>query len=124
MNGYIEEFIKLRGTLFTNGIVVKEFVDFKKYGPTTNEYRAFYMNGNLLTISKNSNQLDDCSKAPIEFVELFTGLNSNFYTVDFAELENGQWIVIEVGDGQVSGLSPNQYVFKFYDEIRAIIQKE
>ena len=26
--------------------------------------------------------------------------------------------LIETGDGQVSGLSPNQYVFKFYDEIR------
>ena len=34
------------------------------------------------------------------------------------EYENGSWTVIETGDGQVSGLSPNQYVFKFYDEIR------
>lgn len=124
MKGYIEEFIKLRGTLFTSGIVIKEFLDFKKYGEVTNEYRAFYMKGKLVTVSKNSNQPDDCPFVPIEFVGKFIRLKSNFYTVDFAELDNGNWIIIEVGDGQVSGLSPNQYVFKFYDEIRAIIYQK
>jgi len=124
MKGYIDEFIKLRGTLFTNGIVIKEFVDFKKYGEVTNEYRAFYMKRKLVTVSKNSNQSDDCPFVPIEFAEKFTGLKSNFYTVDFAELDNGKWIIIEVGDGQVSRISPNQYIFKFYDEIRAIIYQE
>jgi len=124
MNGYIDEFIKLRGSLFTNGIVLKEFVDFKKYGASTNEYRAFYMKGKLVTVSKNSNQSDDCPFVPREFAEKFTGLESNFYTVDFAELDSGKWIIIEVGDGQVSGLSPNQYVFKFYDEIRGIIYQK
>ena len=79
------------------------------------------MKGNLISVSRNSNQSENCPFVPIEFVEKFTRLKSSFYTVDFAELENGEWIIIEVGDGQVSGLSPNQYVFKFYDEIRAII---
>ncbi|MDS0526599.1 ATP-grasp domain-containing protein [Clostridium sp. SHJSY1] len=123
MDSYIEEFINLRGALFTEGIVIKEFVDFKKYGERTNEYRAFYLNGKLVTVSKNSSQPDKCPVVPIEFVEKFNCLDSNFYTVDFAELENGDWIVVETGDGQVSGLSPNQYIFKFYDEIRAIIKE-
>lgn len=123
MNKCIDEFIHLRGSLFTNGIVIKEYVNFKKYGEITNEYRAFYMYGKLVTVSRNSNQSENCPFVPIEFVEKFKGLRSNFYTVDFAELDNGSWIIIEVGDGQVSELSPNQYVFKFYDEIRAIVQQ-
>ena len=48
-------------------------------------------------------------------------LPSNYYTVDFAELSNGDWIVIETGDGQVSGLSPNQYPFKYYDDMRYVL---
>lgn len=124
MGRYIEEFINLRGNLFTNGIVIKDFLDFKKYGETTNEYRAFYLYGRLITVNKNSNQADNCPVVPSEFVEKFNYFNSNFYTVDFAELESGEWIIIETGDGQVSGLSPNQYIFKFYDEIRTIISEQ
>lgn len=122
MKIYIDQFIYLRGVLFTNGIVIKDFVSFKKYGEIANEYRAFYLRGRVVSVSKNSNQSNNCPVVPYEFVEMFTGLKSNFYTVDFAELEDGKWIIIETGDGQVSGLSPNQYVFKFYDEIRNILE--
>ena len=44
--------------------------------------------------------------------EKYTHLNSKFYTIDFAELQDGSWIVIEAGDGSVSGLSD----FQDYDE--------
>ncbi len=121
MKGYIDQFIQLRGPLFTRGIVIKEFVGLKRYSGISNEYRAFYMNGQVVTVSKNANQSDGCLYVPMEFVEKFRGLKSHFYTVDFAELEDSKWIVIEVGDGQVSGLSPDQYIFKFYDELRAIL---
>ena len=30
------------------------------------------------------------------------------YTVDYAELEDGSWKIIEAGDGQVSGLAEHQ----------------
>lgn len=55
---------------------------------------------------------------PLDLMNHFDELRSNFYTVDFVVLENGRWMVMEVGDGQVSGLSPGQFVFKYYDEIR------
>lgn len=47
-------------------------------------------------------------------------LNSNFYTIDLAQQENGEWILIEVGDGQVSGLQ-DYSVGLFYDELCKII---
>ena len=108
----------MRGDLYVRGIVLKEYVELKRRDSMTNEYRAFYLNGELLTLSPNSNQKEGGPVVPIELVNAIPVLDSHFYTVDFAELENGSWTVIETGDGQVSGLSPNQYVFKFYDEIR------
>ena len=43
-----------------------------------------------------------------------TNLDSVFYTVDFAELSDGSWKVIETGDGGVSGLSDGQDAGAFY----------
>ena len=34
------------------------------------------------------------------------------------------WIVIETGDGQVSGLSQNQFIFKYYDDMREMFDIE
>ena len=123
LNAQIAEFIELRGGLFTGGIVLKEYVDLKKYGSATNEYRAFYLCGQLLSLCHNSNQPDSCGFVPLDFVNKFTKLLSNYYTVDFAELADGSWIVIETGDGQVSGLSPNQHVFQYFDDMRATLRR-
>ena len=121
MNLRITEFIELRSKLFTGGIVLKDYVDFKRYGETTNEYRAFYLKGQRLSLCRNSKQPDYCRFVPNDFVAKFVNLPSNYYTVDFAELADGNWIVVETGDGQVSGLSPDQLVFKYYDDIRAVL---
>jgi len=124
MDTYMTEFMELRGKLYTGGIVIKEYVNLKRYGETTNEYRAFFINGQLLSLCRNSNQHDRSNKVPIEFVYSFNNLPSNYYTVDFGELDDGSWIVIEVGDGQVSGLSPSQNAFKFYEDILRILLQE
>ena len=121
MNKRISEFIELRGNLYTGGIVLKEYVDLKKYGDTTNEYRAFFLDNQLLSLCRNSNQSEACCTVPLDFVNKFNELPSNYYTVDFAELTEGGWIVIETGDGQVSGLSPNQFPFKYYDNMRYML---
>ena len=47
-------------------------------------------------------------EVPMELVEKYNNLESDYYTVDFAELEDGTWRVIEAGDGSVSGLSEFQ----------------
>ena len=122
MNTHIAKFTEHRGKLYTGGIVLRDFVDFKRYGETTNEYRAFCLCGRLLSVSRNSNQSESCPFVPSRFANSFTGFPSNYYTVDFAEAADGTWIVLETGDGQVSGLSPNQFVFKYYDDMREIVR--
>jgi hypothetical protein len=120
---YITRFIELRGSLFTGGIVFKEYVSLKKYGNVTNEYRVFYLNGNILTVSPNSNQPGNSPYVPYSLAESFCNLPSNYYTVDFGELEDGSFIILETGDGQVSGLSPNQDIFKYYNEFSTKLSK-
>ena len=50
-------------------------------------------------------------------------MNSSFYTVDYAEMEDGDWKIIESGDGQVSGLSDFQNAESFYRKLSLIFDK-
>ncbi len=119
----IKVFKDLRGDLFTEGIVFKEFVDLKKENNTTNEYRGFYLDGVLLTLTRNSAQSKESRVVPKSLIEQIPVLESRFYTIDFAEKENGEFIVIETGDGQVSGLAENQDIFQFYQRIKIIFEE-
>ena len=115
----MELFYKYRGELLTGGICIKEFFDLKMYGSKTNEYRVFYINHDAATLSRNSNQGNFTPLPPQDLIEKYKNLNSPYYTVDYAELEDGTWKVLEAGDGSVSGLSPNQDYENYY---RALYQ--
>lgn len=94
------------------------YVDLKKYGEDMNEWRAFYLFGNVLSVSRNSGQQDCATKVPIDLVEKYKNLPSTFYTVDFAELSDGSWKIIETGDGQVSGLPNELNTDEFFRRVR------
>ena len=108
LNEWMETFYKYRGSLLTGGICVKEFVDLRKYGNKTNEFRVFYINNAVATESRNSGQMNMTKNPPKELLEKYKNLPSCYYTVDYAEREDGSWVIIEAGDGSVSGLSDNQ----------------
>lgn len=105
---WMKVFYKYRGDLLTGGICVKEFLDLKFYDNRPNEYRVFYANGKTVTISRNSGQHGYTPEPPKELIEKYRNLPSCYYTVDYAELADGSWKVMEAGDGSVSGLSENQ----------------
>ena len=111
---WMDVFYKYRGDLLTGGICVKEFLDLKFYDDRPNEYRVFYANNNILTISRNSGQGNYTSEPPITLLEKYKTLPSCYYTVDYAELTDGTWHVIEAGDGSVSGLSDNQDTEQYF----------
>lgn len=115
---WMEIFYKYRGNLLTGGICVKEYLNLKfyecGYGMSKedkhrpNEYRVFYANHEIVSVSRNSAQPEFAPKPPNELLEKYKFLPSCYYTVDYAELEDGSWKVLEAGDGSVSGLSENQ----------------
>ncbi len=113
----MENFYTLRGNLLTGGICIKEYLDLQKYDNKTNEWRVFYVNHQPLTISPNSAQPVYAPVVPQKLVKKYQNLDSNYYTVDFAELSDGTWRIIEAGDGGVSGLSEYQNSDIYYHSL-------
>jgi hypothetical protein len=117
----IKKFINDRGNLFTNGIVFKEFVELKKIKNKTNEWRAFYANGKLIDLANNVDEdISNNNCPPSELIDKLGEIiseKSNFFTVDFALTNEDKWIVIETGDGGVSGLTPQCNAFAFYNKL-------
>lgn len=111
---WMQVFYKYRGDLLTGGICVKEFLDLKFYGNRPNEYRVFYSCNEIISVSRNSGQQEYTSEPSKELIEKYINLPSCYYTVDYAELADGTWKVIEAGDGSVSGLSENQNAEQYF----------
>ena len=113
----MEIFYNYMGDLMTGGICIKEFLDLKYYGKNTNEYRVFYMNNKVATVTRNSNQENNTPQPPKYLIEKYKNLDSPFYTIDYAELKDGSWKIIEAGDGGVSGLPDTQDYDLFFRKL-------
>ena len=110
----VAEFVRLRGGLLTEDIVLKEVVDLRRHGGATNEWRAFYLQGKLFNVCRNSNQHANTPAPSTGLVSSCESLGSPYYTVDFAELAYCGWVYVETGDGQVSGLAAAQDSVIYY----------
>ncbi len=104
---WMKLFYQYRGDLLSGGICIKEYLALKQYADTTNEYRVFYANQEVISVCKNSNQVLSCPAPPDAFISTYKNFDNPFYTIDYAELDDGAWIILETGDGSVSGL-PNE----------------
>ena len=113
----MEIFRELRGNLYTGGICIKEFLELKKYDGFTNEFRVFYINNKIASVSRNSIQPPYTPEPPEKLIEKYAKLDSPFYTVDYAQTQDGEWKIIEAGDGQVSGLSQGQDNYVFFKSL-------
>lgn len=116
----VDYFISERGNLFTDGIILKEFVNLKKTNDLTNEWRVFVVKGSLVCLVQNSNlKTRVCPPSTLitEVIDILK-VKSDFFTVDFAELEDGSWTVIETGDGQVSGFPVDFNPIGFYNNLK------
>lgn len=76
----------------------------KEYDGHKNEVRAFYANGTFLCTTRNEKPSAVMKNPPQSLIQKYGNLQSPFYTIDFAELADESWKIIEAGDGQVSGL--------------------
>ena len=75
--------------------------------PISEEYRIFVFAGNLLCVNdywENANKTS-LSDDEVEWIKsIAKRIKSNFVTIDVARKEDGSLIIMELGDGQVSGL--------------------
>lgn len=117
----VARFIEARGKLFNEGVSFRDFIELKKYAGEVNEWRVFVFMGKVVAVEQNSNidtHLNKIEKPSDEFIRMVThqlNLISFFYTIDLAEKVDGNWMVVETGDGQVSGLAPNQNPIGLYN---------
>lgn len=116
------------------GLVFRQYVPLETYEvgindmPMTNEWRCFFYKGKLIDYGFYWSILDDMTKiGENEFEQ--TGLvfahtiaqiikeHTNFYVIDVARDIHGKWWVVEINDGQMSGLScipPDRFYFNLY----------
>lgn len=118
---WMQVFYKYRSNLLTGGICVKEYLNLKLYGDKPNEYRVFYVNNEIITVSRNSGQKAYTPQPPESLLEKYKNLPSRYYTIDYAELTDGSWKVIEAGDGSVSGLSQGQRAEEYFRALYCVL---
>jgi hypothetical protein len=119
----VRRFIELQGDDLAGGLVFREFVDLKQLGPhpqsgmpLTREFRLFFANHQLIASVPYWDGVDyGAQDMPIDRFELAaTRVDSAFFTMDVAQKADGDWLVIELGDGQVAGLPENVAIPAFY----------
>lgn len=119
----INNFIYRQGENLEGGVVLRKFESLKSIGnhkdsgmPISEEYRIFVFKGEIL-ISDNywsKNEEVNISEDEYLWIEsMASKIESNFMTIDLARKTDGKLIIMEMGDGQVSGLQQID-AYEFY----------
>lgn len=109
------------GQIRDQGLVVREYKPLKKLAeglnglPITNEWRTFWFKDRLLCkgfywkgshpeVETAAEWTVTAETVAAEAARRLAARGLVFFVVDVAQLETGSWIVIEINDGQMSGL--------------------
>lgn len=129
--------IKLKEDTFyqNQDIYVREYISLLTYMtsihnlPITKEFRFFCYNGKILSggfywsshvedLKELNIKIPDCNEVPpswLKNIVKIVGDKVPFYVIDVAQTLNNEWIVIEVNDAQMSGLSQNDPDIVYYN---------
>ena len=115
----LRAFLEARGGEFNKGIVLRRYHELVtleqdiRGQPVHEEYRIFFWNGELLAASPPVR-----GNGPYDQMETWSDIarrfQSRFIAMDVARQADDKWIIIEVGDGGVSGLPLSVEPEKFY----------
>jgi hypothetical protein len=123
----VNKFLELRGSSLNEGLVFREFEELEyltehsKSGmPLTKEFRLFFANKTLIKVFDYWDEGDYGETTPelAEFITIAQNIDSVFFTMDIAKKKNGDWIIMELGDGQVAGLPDNANRYEFYQNLK------
>lgn len=130
VNFVVNKFIELRGDSLNEGLVFRQYEELefltnhsKSNMPLTKEFRVFFARKKLVNIF---NYWDEGVYGEMDFkldafIEIAQNIESNFFTMDIAKKKDGDWIIIELGDGQVAGLPENANKDEFYKNLKYIL---
>ncbi len=123
----VDKFIELRGDSLNEGLVFRQFEELEfltehsKSGmPLTKEFRIFFANKKIVKVFDYWDEGEYGNTKPKldDFIEIAQKIDSKFFTMDVAKKKNGEWIIMELGDGQVAGLPNNADRKEFYNNLK------
>lgn len=126
------------------GLVIREYIPLETFEigindmPITNEWRIFFYKDEVVdfgyywgTTLDNQNLMteayDDFIKDGIDFAQMAAkqiAEFTNFFVIDIAKTTKGNWLVVEVNDGQQSGLNMSINPDGLYKKLSSIIEKD
>lgn len=107
----VRRFVELQEDALAGGIVLRTFETF-----TTSEARVWWLDGRTIAIGPHPDSPDRYPATPElgRVGPLVAALGCRFVTTDLVRRDDGEWRVVEVGDGQVSdlprGLDPAEII--------------
>ena len=119
----IENFARRQGADLQGGLVFREFAELESVGihprsrmPISHELRLFFLQGELVATFRYWPEGAYLAAEPplLEFTDLARRIESPFFTMDIARRKDGTWTVMELGDGQVSGLPRDEDAPELY----------
>jgi hypothetical protein len=122
----VTQFLKLQGEDLNGGLVFRQFVEFEPLAthsqsgmPLTKEFRLFFLNGKPICSIEYWEEGDYTGLAPpiSQFQDVAQKVQSRFFTMDVAKRLDGDWLIVELGDGQVAGLPDTADAMQFYKSI-------
>lgn len=113
----------LEGVEPSGGLVYREYVALQPIGshprsgmPLTEEYRLFFFDAApIAAVAYWDEQTGHSIELPLDrFSLVAAGIPSRFFTMDVARRSDGDWTIVELGDGQVAGLPQQTNIVAFY----------
>lgn len=114
-----------QGKVFNRGFVVKQYIPLRTLGrgpreyPLCEEYRLYFWRQKLLVASHYHNQTASRTDwTPFE--ELASRFDATFFSMDVAQTEGGEWLIVDMGAGECSSLPPSLSATVFYTRLRDV----
>jgi hypothetical protein len=116
-------FVELQGPDLNGGLVFRRYVPLKIVGehprsgmPLAAEFRTFWFDRQLILSHKYWADLTtfDTPLPTTWMATIVPRLSSRSFTMDIAQKDDGTWIVVELGDGQVAGLPSSELARPFF----------
>lgn len=115
---YVADMLYSDPMFVEQGIIYRKYVPLETFEigineqPFTNEWRFFFLGNKMLTYGYYWSQAEDAEKHIIEpeciaFAQKIADIaqyHISFFVVDVAKTQTGEWILVELNDGQMSGL--------------------
>ena len=122
----VNRFLELQGDDLNEGLVFREYRPLMPLAqpsrsglPQPEEYRLFFLHHRLLAVYPywEEGKYEQAFPASEWATQVAAPIQSPFFSMDVARTQAGEWIVIELGDGQVSGLPEAADITDFYQKL-------